>query len=50
MTFLFIILSFAFISVLINQRLVAIGLTIAGLIFGLAVFWHHLTDILNINL
>lgn len=49
MAILYLIFSLAFAAILFEQRKLAIGICIAGIVLSLLMFWHHATDILKIN-
>lgn len=50
MTLLFLIFSIVIMLVGFGYRKTAIALTIINLLLCLAMFWHHITDVLKINL
>ena len=50
MTFLFMIFAIVIALIGFGFRKTAIALTIINLILILAMFWHHITDVLHIQL
>lgn len=47
---LFAIFTLAFLAIFFSRRSLAISLIVAGILLTLAMFWHHATDVLKINL
>lgn len=47
---LFLIYALAIISILAKQRNLAMVLIVIGIILSILMFWHHVTDTINIRL
>lgn len=47
---LFAVFALAILSVIVNQRIAALVITLVGILLCLGMFWTHATDILRINL
>lgn len=50
MAIIFFIFLGVIISILLQKRIIAMGLIGLGLVATLLIFWHHVTNILQINL
>lgn len=50
MAIIFGVLTAAIVSALLNQRLLSMILIAVALVSALGVFWHHVTNVLQINL
>lgn len=47
---IFLVFTLAFLAIYGQKRLLAMSIIVIGLLFCLMMFWHHVTNILNINL
>lgn len=47
---LYVLLCMAIVAVYFKQRKTAFNLVLLAAFFSLVIFWHHLTNILDINL